>query len=122
VKDAPHAENSALDVPPWYWTMTAISRSPACGPAPPRSDVKLGKVCVVPAVVVVDERRSPLATVGMVGKATAYGPMMPAPVLVREGPALGLITMACRLPSLLDWLMVKPTVWLPVGVAVPSRP
>jgi hypothetical protein len=70
VKDAPQPENSAFAVPPWYWTQTAISRSPACGPAPPLRDERLGKVCVVTAVVVAAPSRSPLAVVGIVGKDT----------------------------------------------------
>jgi hypothetical protein len=50
-----------------YWTQTAMIRSPAAG----ASVVRFGKVWVVTAVVVVDERRVLAPVVGIVGKATS---------------------------------------------------
>lgn len=65
VSDAPQEPNSALAVPPWYWMQRAMMRSPAEG----ANVVRLGKVCVVDAGEVVDERSVFAPVVGMVGNA-----------------------------------------------------
>jgi hypothetical protein len=65
LSDAPHELNCG-EVSPSYWTQIAMIRSPAAG----ASVVKLGKVCVRLAGLVVDERRVLAPVVGIVGNAT----------------------------------------------------
>jgi hypothetical protein len=68
VSDAPHDENWSPAEPPVvpeYWTQIAMIRSPAAG----ASVVRFGKVCVVLAGLVVDERRVFADVVGVVGNA-----------------------------------------------------